>query len=82
MSFPFSLITWGQNHIDSSLAAILNATTPVFSVVLVHFLTKEEQLTKKRVLGVTFGWIGVAVLIGIDAINGWVFLQIQFKTIQ
>ncbi len=67
---PFSLITWGQNHIDSSLAAILNATTPVFSVVLAHFLTKEEQLTRKRVLGVIFGWVGVAVLIGIDALNG------------
>ncbi|MCP3874142.1 MAG: DMT family transporter [Desulfobacteraceae bacterium] len=67
---PFSLITWGQKHIDSSLASILNATTPVFSVVLAHFLTKEETLTQKRLAGVIFGWVGVAVLIGVDSING------------
>ncbi len=67
---PFSLITWGQNHIDSSLAAILNATAPVFSVILAHFLTKDEPLTKNRLAGVLFGWGGVALLIGIDALNG------------
>lgn len=67
---PFSLITWGQQHIDSSLAAILNATAPVFSVILAHFLTKDEPLTKNRLVGVLFGWCGVAVLIGIDALNG------------
>ncbi len=67
---PFSLITWGQNYIDSSLASILNATTPVFTVVLAHFLTKEERLTKKRLVGVTLGWIGVAVLIGVEALAG------------
>jgi len=67
---PFSLITWGQTHIDSSLAAILNATTPVFSVVLAHYLTKDEPLTKNRFMGVVFGWVGVAVLLGIDALGG------------
>jgi len=67
---PFSLITWGQRHIDSSLASILNATTPVFSVILAHFLTKDEPLTKNRLTGVLFGWLGVAVLIGIDSLNG------------
>ncbi len=67
---PFSLITWGQSHIDSSQAAILNATAPVFSVILAHFLTKDEPLTKNRLIGVLFGWGGVAILIGIDALNG------------
>ncbi|MBU8848063.1 MAG: DMT family transporter [Desulfobacterales bacterium] len=67
---PFSLITWGQKYIDSSLAAILNATTPVFSVILAHFLTKDEPLTKNRLTGVLFGWIGVAILIGIEALSG------------
>ena len=67
---PFSLITWGQKHIDSSLASILNATSPIFSVILAHFLTKEEYLTPKRVTGVLLGWIGVAVLIGVDALEG------------
>jgi drug/metabolite transporter (DMT)-like permease len=67
---PFSLITWGQGHIDSSLAAVLNATSPVFSVILAHFLTQDEPLTKNRLVGVLFGWAGVAVLIGIDAAEG------------
>lgn len=67
---PFSLIAWGQKHIDSSLASILNATTPVFSVILAHFLTKEEQLTKNRLAGVLFGWVGVTVLIGIESLHG------------
>ncbi|WP_300455302.1 DMT family transporter [Desulfobacula sp.] len=68
---PFSLIAWGQSHIDSSLAAILNATTPVFSVVLAHFLTKDEPLTKKRLAGVLFGWVGVIILIGIESLDGF-----------
>ena len=69
-AIPFTLITWGQSHIDSSLASILNATAPVFSVILAHFLTKDEPLTKNRLAGVLFGWGGVALLIGIDALNG------------
>ncbi|MBW2227183.1 MAG: DMT family transporter [Deltaproteobacteria bacterium] len=61
---PFSLIVWGQTHIESGLASILNATTPIFSVVLAHLLTREERLTTNRVSGVLIGWIGVTVLIG------------------
>ena len=63
---PFSLIVWGQTHIESSLASILNATTPILIVVLAHFLTREERLTVNRIIGVLIGWIGVTLLIGID----------------
>ncbi len=68
---PFSLIVWGQTHIDSSLASILNATTPIFSVVLAHLLTREERLTTNRMVGVLVGWVGVAVLIGIESLGGF-----------
>ena len=68
---PFSLIVWGQTHIESGLASILNATTPIFSVVLAHFLTREERLTANRITGVTIGWIGVAMLIGIESLRGF-----------
>jgi hypothetical protein len=68
---PFSLIVWGQTHIDSSLASILNATTPIFSVVLAHFLTREEQLTLNRMAGILIGWLGVTVLIGIESLKGF-----------
>ena len=68
---PFSLIVWGQTHIESGLASILNATTPIFSVVLAHFLTREERLAANRITGVTIGWIGVAMLIGIESLRGF-----------
>ena len=68
---PFSLIVWGQTHIESGLASIFNATTPIFSVVLAHFLTREERLTTNRITGVTIGWIGVAMLIGIESLRGF-----------
>ena len=68
---PFSLIVWGQTHIGSGLASILNGTTPIFSVILAHFLTKEEQLTTNRMSGVLVGWIGVTVLIGIDSLRNF-----------
>ncbi len=64
---PFSLIVWGQTHIQSSLASILNATTPIFSVILAHLLTRDERLTINRGVGIVTGWIGVTVLIGIDS---------------
>jgi drug/metabolite transporter (DMT)-like permease len=67
---PFTLIVWGQTHIDSSLAAILNATTPVFTVVLAHFLTQDESLTSNRLAGVFLGVCGVSVLIGREALHG------------
>lgn len=68
---PFSLIVWGQTHIESSLASILNATTPIFSAVLAHYLTREERLTLNRIAGILIGWLGVAALIGIEALRGF-----------
>ena len=68
---PFSLIVWEQTHIESGLASILNGTTPIFSVILAHFLTKEERLTANRMSGVLVGWVGVTVLIGIDSLRGF-----------
>lgn len=67
---PHSLITWGQGHIASGLAAILVSTTPLFSVVLTHFLSHEERITPGRVTGVLLGMGGVIVLIGPEALRG------------
>jgi len=68
---PFSLIVWGQTHIDSGLAAILNATTPMFTVILAHFMTRDERLTIGRAVGVALGVAGVALLVGGDALATW-----------
>lgn len=66
---PFTLIVFGETRISSGLASILNATTPVFAVVTAHVLT-TEKLTWARGAGVLFGFAGVAVLIGPDALAG------------
>jgi drug/metabolite transporter (DMT)-like permease len=67
-AIPFSLIFWGQTRIDSGLAAILNAMTPIFTVILAH-LVGDERLTMRRFAGVLFGFAGVAVLIGPSALS-------------
>ncbi|MFZ5609333.1 MAG: DMT family transporter [Pseudomonadota bacterium] len=67
---PFSLIVWGQSHIASGLAAILNATTPLFTVLVAHALTHDEKLSSPRLFGVVMGFIGVAVMIGPRAMTG------------
>ena len=61
---PFTLIAWGQTRIDSGLASIFNATTPLFTVLLAHVLTRDERLSWNKALGVLSGLAGVVVLIG------------------
>jgi drug/metabolite transporter (DMT)-like permease len=61
---PFSLIFWGQSFIGSGLASILNATTPIFSILVAHFLAGDERLSRSRLAGIALGLAGVAVLLG------------------
>ena len=67
---PFTLIVWGQTHIESGLASILNATTPLFGVVLAGLLLSDERFTRLKLLGVFFGFIGTVVMIGPSALQG------------
>jgi drug/metabolite transporter (DMT)-like permease len=69
-ALPFTLIFWGQREIGVGLAAILNATTPVFAVLLAHVASSDERLTPARIAGVLLGLAGVAVLIGPGALAG------------
>lgn len=66
-AIPFSLIVWGQQSIASGVASILNASTPLFTVLLAHALTSDEKMTGNRLAGVVIGFVGVAVMIGLDA---------------
>ncbi len=59
---PFSLITWGEQYIDSSLAAILQATTPLFTIVIGSLALAEEAITVNRLVGLIIGFGGVVVL--------------------
>ncbi len=67
---PFSLIVWGQTYIESGLASILNATVPLFTVILAHFLTTDEKIVSHKLIGVLIGLFGVIVLIGPSALFG------------
>jgi drug/metabolite transporter (DMT)-like permease len=67
---PQGLIVWGQGRIDSGVASILNGTTPLFSVLLVPLLTRDERLTPARLAGVLLGLAGLAVLIGVESLRG------------
>jgi drug/metabolite transporter (DMT)-like permease len=67
---PFCLIVWGQTRIASGLAAILNGTTPLWTVIVAHLLTSDEKMTANRLAGVIVGFIGVIVMIGPDALAG------------
>jgi drug/metabolite transporter (DMT)-like permease len=69
-ALPFCLIVWGQTQIASGLASILNATTPLFTVLVAHVLTEDEKISGNRLVGVMVGFGGVAVLIGPAALEG------------
>ena len=63
-ALPFALFGWGQTHIASGLASILNATTPIWGVVVAHVLTRDERMNPRKVAGVLLGFGGVATMIG------------------
>ncbi|MEZ5877728.1 MAG: DMT family transporter [Tepidamorphaceae bacterium] len=66
---PFSLLFYGQTQIGAGLASILNATTPVFAVIVAHVFTADERLTGGKLAGVLLGVAGVAALVGVDALR-------------
>jgi drug/metabolite transporter (DMT)-like permease len=69
-AIPFSLIAWSQTEITSGFASILNATTPLFTVVVAGTLLADERITKMKAVGVLAGFTGVVVMIGPDALGG------------
>ena len=67
-ALPFSLIAWGQTHIGAGLASIINATTPIFTILIAGAFLSDEHITHRKMLGVTAGLAGVIVLIGPSAL--------------
>jgi drug/metabolite transporter (DMT)-like permease len=66
---PFVLFAWAQEAIDGGLASILNATTPIWGVLVAHLFTSDEKATPAKVAGVLLGFGGVAVMIGADLLG-------------
>ncbi|WP_208976429.1 DMT family transporter [Polycladidibacter hongkongensis] len=67
---PFSLLFWSQQYIPSGLAAVLNAFTPIFTMLLAQIATSDERLSVAKVVAAILGLGGVAVLVGQDAFAG------------
>jgi drug/metabolite transporter (DMT)-like permease len=70
-ALPFTLIAWGQKHIDSGVAAIANATVPIFVVLLAIRFKPSERATGLRFAGILLGLVGVGVLTGGQPELGW-----------
>jgi drug/metabolite transporter (DMT)-like permease len=68
---PFTLIIWAQTYIASGLTAILVATTPLFGVVLAGLTLSDERITALRLIGVTIGFAGIVLVIGMEAMQGF-----------
>ena len=68
---PFGLIFYGQQEIGAGLASIINAMTPIWTLIIAHLATSDEKMSGQKTLGILFGFAGVGVLIGLDAFNGF-----------
>ncbi|EBA10999.1 transmembrane drug/metabolite transporter family protein, putative [Roseobacter sp. CCS2] len=64
---PFSLMAWGQLHIETGLTSILNAATAIFGVIAAAVFFADERLTTRKTIGVTLGFLGVSTAIGLAA---------------
>lgn len=66
VAIPFFLISWGEQSIDSGVASILDATVPLFAIVLASFFLKDDKMTATKVTGLLIGFIGVVILMSKD----------------
>src|SRR5512138_1921662 len=66
VAIPFFLISWGEQSIDSAVAAILDTTVPLFTILIAHFLLRDDKMTVPKVLGLLIGFVGVVILMSKD----------------
>ena len=66
LAIPYFLISWGERTIDSAVASILNATVPLFTIVIAHFWLNDDRITLQKALGLLVGFGGVVVLLSKD----------------
>ena len=69
-ALPITLFVWAGSQIDSNLSGILNSTTPLFTVIVAHFFTKDERLNGARLVGILVSMAGVVYLMGFEALQG------------
>lgn len=62
-ALPFTLISWSEQYVSSALAAILNSTVPLFTIILAHFFVPDESITPARMVGLVVGFGGVVLML-------------------
>jgi drug/metabolite transporter (DMT)-like permease len=70
-ALPFWLIAWGEKHIDSGLAAVVQASVPIFNALILLKVVPHERLSATRAVGLGVGLMGVAVVTGVHPGGGW-----------
>ena len=66
VSLPFCLITWAEQSVDSTLAAVINGAIPLFVIIIAAAVLPDERMTAPKVAGLLIGFVGIAVLVGFD----------------
>jgi drug/metabolite transporter (DMT)-like permease len=66
LAIPIFLISWGEQTIDSAVASILNATVPLFTLIIAHFWIQDDKITFQKTLGLLIGFAGVLILMSKD----------------
>jgi drug/metabolite transporter (DMT)-like permease len=66
----WTLLAWGQQHVDSGLAGVLNSTSPIFVLFITLLITRHEAVTAWKLTGALLGVVGVVLIVGLDALRG------------
>jgi drug/metabolite transporter (DMT)-like permease len=66
IAIPFFLISWGETTIDSGIAAILDATVPLFTILIAHYVLHDDKITAPKMAGMLLGFSGVVILLSKD----------------
>lgn len=69
-ALPFTLISWGEERIDSGLAAILMGVMPLTAMLIAHVMTSDDRLTAGKIAGIVLGFLGLVILIGPGRLTG------------
>ncbi len=70
-AIPYALISWGEQSIDSAVAAVLNSTTPLFTMIVAHLALSDDRMTSWRVFSLLMGFSGVFILFSRDLSAGF-----------
>ena len=66
----WTILAWGQQHIDSSMAAVLNSTSPLFVVLITVIFINHQKILTRKLIGVALGLLGVVLIVGVEVLQG------------